>query len=103
MDEREIAAREAELIRMFSMFSDKPDADRLRGYLEELVNYPFPVFKKAVRSATRNQQSEWVPSVGKIISCAGHFLQEYRDQQDELREQQELEMGKLLKLVPPKT
>lgn len=99
MDERELAAREAELVRMFSAFSDRPDADRLRVYLEELAGYPFPVFRKAVRSALKNQQKEWAPSVGRIRHAAGHFLLEHRQQVDALEEQQAIESGKLVRLA----
>jgi hypothetical protein len=103
MDEKELAAREAELVRMFSAFSNKPDPDQLRVYLEELRHYPFSVFRDAVRSALVHEQTQWAPSIGKIRSCAGHFMMVYRDEQDQLREQQEIEAGELLRLIPKKT
>jgi hypothetical protein len=95
MDERELAAREAELVRMFVAFADKPDADRLQVYLEELEKLPFPVFRAAVRSALRNQKKEFAPAVGRILECSGRFLLEYRDLQD----QQRLEGGERPRLI----
>jgi len=99
MDERELAARTAELTRMFVAFSDKPDPDRLRVYLEELQEYPFPVFRAAVRSATRNQKIEWAPAIGRIRECAVQPLLDHRQRQEELREQQELAAGGVVRLI----
>ena len=99
MDKRESAARTAELVRMFSAFSDKPNADRLRVYLEETASMPYPVFEKAVRSALRNQQKEWAPAVGKILAAGSHFYVEYRQQLEELERQQQVESGKLVRLI----
>jgi hypothetical protein len=59
------------------------------------------VFKKAVRSALKNQQKEWAPSIGKIVSAGGHFYAEYRQQLEALEEQQLIEKGKLVRLLKP--
>jgi hypothetical protein len=98
MTEEDLAAREAELVRMFTAFADRPDADRLRVYLEELNDYPLPVFRAAVRSALRNQHKEFAPSVGRIRECARLPLLEYRDRQDQRRER--LELVKVKRLEP---
>ena len=102
MDERELAARTAELVRMFSAFPDKPDADRLAVYLEETASIPYPVFKKAVRSALRNQtETNFAPPVGKIVSAAGHFYAQYREELEEREEQERIKTGTVVRLVGP--
>ena len=62
----ELAARAAELARMFSGFADRPEPDRLTFYLEETLVLPFEVFKEAVRAAARNHQDNMAPAVGRI-------------------------------------
>lgn len=94
MDERELAARTAELVRMFSAYGDKPDADRLRVYLEQLAGYPFPVLKKAIRSAINNNESAWAPSIGKIRASAIHFMRDYRELKD-AEEERLLDQGRV--------
>jgi hypothetical protein len=98
LTEEELAAREAELVRMFVAFADRPDADRLRVYLEELEGLPFAVFQAAVRSALGNQKKEFAPSVGRIKECAQQPLLEYRARQEELELQRQIASGEIVPL-----
>lgn len=78
MPKAELAARNTELVRMFSAFADRPSEDRLKVYIEETAQYPWPVFVKAVREATRNHMENMAPPVGKIRERAATIAHEVR-------------------------
>ncbi len=78
MPKVELAARNTELVRMFSAFADRPSEDRLKIYIEETAQYSWPVFVKAVREATRNHMENMAPSVGKIRERAATIAHQVR-------------------------
>jgi len=78
MSKRELEARNAELVRMFSAFADRPSEDRLKIYIEETAQYAWPVFVKAVRTVVRTHPENMAPPIAKIRELAAHIANEVR-------------------------